>query len=415
MDAAQNSTNPRLVSRGPNLQVGYVGLDGLYLVIEYPHADLYRAWAEVVRGVNSVELRGVAQVHQQRGSIRRPPGAQRIAHPYPLSGLLFCAQCERRAEEQSNPMLRSRISGANQNGRLRYRHAEGVQCGCGRKSVFTQVIEEDFARLIRLLTIDEETLPVLVELAAGAEEGGMADEDFEAQKAAAIAKARRRVENARFLFLEGDISQEEYLRRKEHNERQIAHWEARTTESEKAAIELAMCMNALDQLAALWDTAGDEDRQQMARMLFEYVVYDLDRQQIVDFRLKPWADRYLVLRMELYRDEYPDLAVEVEAALGEKESPLTDESQGNDMPHRGLRNTSVFEHLRYAARRMIVELYLGLLLPQQPISHITPAQCERNEEIRHRHGRGESWASLAEVFGISEQRVSQIVRGQRTG
>ncbi len=248
-------------------------------------------------------LRGVAQVHQQRGSIRRPPGAQRIAHPYPLTGLLFCAQCERRAEEHSNPVLRSRISGAHQNGRLRYRHAEGVQCGCKRKSVFTQVIEEDFARLIRLLTIDEDKLPVLVELAAGAEEGGMADEDFEAQKAAAIAKARRRVENARFLFLEGDISQEEYLRRKEHNERQIAHWEARTTESEKAAIELAMCMNALDQLAELWDTAGDEDKQQMARMLFEYVVYDLDRQQIVDFRLKPWADRYLVLRASLYGDD----------------------------------------------------------------------------------------------------------------
>ena len=66
-----------------------------------------------------------------------------------------------------------------------------------------------------------------------------------------------------------------------------------------------------------------------------------------------------------------------------------------------------------AARRMVVEPYLGLLLPQQPISHITPAQCERNEEIRHRHGRGESWASLAEVFGISEQRVSQIVQGKR--
>ncbi len=41
----------------------------------------------------------------------------------------------------------------------------------------------------------------------------------------------------------------------------------------------------------------------MARMLFEYVVYDLDRQQIVDFRLKPWADRYLVLRASLYGDD----------------------------------------------------------------------------------------------------------------
>jgi len=40
----------------------------------------------------------------------------------------------------------------------------------------------------------------------------------------------------------------------------------------------------------------------MVRSLFEYVVYDLDRQQIIDFRLKPWADGYLVLRTALYHN-----------------------------------------------------------------------------------------------------------------
>ncbi len=41
----------------------------------------------------------------------------------------------------------------------------------------------------------------------------------------------------------------------------------------------------------------------MARVLFENVTYDPDKQQIVDFRLKPWADQYLVLRASLYGDD----------------------------------------------------------------------------------------------------------------
>lgn len=249
-------------------------------------------------------LRKVAEVHVARGGVRRPPGSQKNAHPYALTRLLYCAHCEEVAEKHNNPALRSRISGHNRRGQLRYRHAEGVSCGSKRKSVTIDVIEDDFGRLIKLLTINPDALPQMIDLAVQSLDGtSVEDEDFDAQKAAAIARARRRIENARFLFLEGDISQDEYLRRKEHNERQIAHWEARTTETEKAAIELAMCMEALDTLVDIWDTANDEDRQQMARMLFEYIVYDFDRQQIVDFRLKPWADRYLILRAALYGDD----------------------------------------------------------------------------------------------------------------
>ncbi|NLF79494.1 MAG: recombinase family protein, partial [Chloroflexi bacterium] len=107
-------------------------------------------------------LRQVAQVHKKRGGIRRAPGPQKNAHPYALTQLLYCAQCERNAEAQNNPALRTRISGHDRRGQLRYRHAEGVKCGCTRKSVKIEVIENDFARLIKLLTIREEKLPLMV-------------------------------------------------------------------------------------------------------------------------------------------------------------------------------------------------------------------------------------------------------------
>jgi hypothetical protein len=83
------------------------------------------------------------------------------------------------------------------------------------------------------------------------------------------------------------------------------------------------------------------------------------------------------------------------------------------VPHRGRDATSVFEQLRYAARRLMLELYLGMLLPHKPVSHRTLANCERNEEIRRRHQRGESLSTLADVFGLSEQRIWQIVNSRR--
>ncbi len=58
----------------------------------------------------------------------------------------------------------------------------------------------------------------------------------------------------------------------------------------------------------------------MARSLFEYLVYDLDMRRIVDFRLKPWADRFLMLRAALYPD--PD------GGTGNKKHPRLDEAQG---------------------------------------------------------------------------------------
>ncbi len=69
------------------------------------------------------------------------------------------------------------------------------------------------------------------------------------------------------------------------------------------ALELTMCVETIDRIAGLWDHSSDEDRRGLVHNLFEYVVYNLDQRRIVDFRLKPWAERFMVLRAKLYKDK----------------------------------------------------------------------------------------------------------------
>ncbi|CAG1008909.1 hypothetical protein ANRL4_03954 [Anaerolineae bacterium] len=255
------------------------------------------------RAVMPLELiQKVARVNFARAAHAQDHGVNREVLVYPLNGMTYCAHCERIALERNDPKLRSRFSGD----KMRYRHKNGVVCGCTNKSVPADKYEADFGRLIKLLTVRPEALDLMTELAIQADKmRHPSDEsvDPETEKREAIALCKRRIEASINLYGDGRITREEYLRRVEHNEREIAHWEARTSESEKAALELAMCMDAIDKLSKLWDIAEPEDKQGMARSLFSYIVYDVDKRRITDFRLKPWADRFLVLRCALYPNE----------------------------------------------------------------------------------------------------------------
>ena len=98
-------------------------------------------------------------------------------------------------------------------------------------------------------------------------------------------------------------------------------------------MELAMCMDVVNNMSRMWTTATPEDKQGMARNLFEYLVYDLDTRRITDFRLKPWADRFLILRASLYDLEAGEVGEE-------KQSPHATHGVHTDMPHRGLRGAN---------------------------------------------------------------------------
>jgi hypothetical protein len=43
-----------------------------------------------------------------------------------------------------------------------------------------------------------------------------------------------------------------------------------------------------------------EDKLWMARHLFDYVVFDLDKGRIIDFRLKAWAEQFLPARVAAF-------------------------------------------------------------------------------------------------------------------
>jgi Mor family transcriptional regulator len=58
-------------------------------------------------------------------------------------------------------------------------------------------------------------------------------------------------------------------------------------------------------------------------------------------------------------------------------------------------------------------MYIGQKTPLFPLTDYTPSKVERNYQIRIRYIQGESIITLAEAFGISPQRVSQIVRQKR--
>jgi Mor family transcriptional regulator len=60
-----------------------------------------------------------------------------------------------------------------------------------------------------------------------------------------------------------------------------------------------------------------------------------------------------------------------------------------------------------------VLFYISQSLPTLPLTNHTPTKHWRNEDIRTRYAKGETIGYLARLFDISEQRVSQILRGQR--
>jgi DNA invertase Pin-like site-specific DNA recombinase len=263
---------------------------------------------ETGRNVIDMELiRAAALVQHKRSMAVSKRSYKREFHHYALSGILYCAHCAQDARDTGNLKLHSKLTGHKQDRRvLRYRHATGHVCRATNRSIMRDSVEAEFYRLLQLLTVNPDKLPLLNQLyTLSRGEGTQGDETsrLEDEKRSAIAKCRKRIDNARALCLAGDLSAEEFATIKEQNEREISHWQARTSELEQAALGLALCVETTNRMATMWEVSSGEDKQGMVRMLFEYVEYDLDTQRITGFRLKPWAEDFLILREALYETE----------------------------------------------------------------------------------------------------------------
>jgi len=78
----------------------------------------------------------------------------------------------------------------------------------------------------------------MLRLAAETHPAASDDTDIKALRNTAIAKCRRKLEAAKNLYSDGDITREEYLKRQDKNDREIAHWGASTTHTQHIVAEM---------------------------------------------------------------------------------------------------------------------------------------------------------------------------------
>ncbi|MCI0714378.1 MAG: recombinase family protein [Chloroflexi bacterium] len=271
-------------------------------------------------------LETVAKVRQQRSMDATDGGIRMKATPYPLSRITYCARCEKIAEKHKNPKLRTRLHGYNGDGRTRrYRHKSGQSCGTRTRTVHCTQLEELVGRLISLLEVDPVKVEVMTQMALEVNEalGIETDtEDLEEKKQKMINMYRRKIKAAATLYGDLHISKEEYKERTERFNREIVSWQNKTTQAEKIQIELNSCLAIIQQMATLWESSSPKEKKGMAEKLFEKVIYDLDTGEITDFRLKPWADRFLVLRSHLVAGEDVPAAEQQKIALQSLQSDV---------------------------------------------------------------------------------------------
>ena len=79
------------------------------------------------------------------------------------------------------------------------------------------------------------------------------------------------------------------------------------------------------------------------------------------------------------------------------------------MPPRSIDTISV-SHLDEAIDRLVWRLYMGRIPQTTPITDKTASKRNRNRHIRARYEAGEGLSELARVYGISKQRVWEIVQ-----
>ena len=75
------------------------------------------------------------------------------------------------------------------------------------------------------------------------------------------------------------------------------------SDHQQVALELTTTMEMVKRLKQFWNMSEGEDRKLLAHSLFEEIVYDLDTRRIVDFKLKMWAEPYVLMRAALYADQ----------------------------------------------------------------------------------------------------------------
>ncbi len=227
------------------------------------------------------------------------------AKMYPLSKLVYCAHCVKLAQQEDDSTLRSYLTGQTGRQKIsrRYRHDTERRCHTTRLSITADILEHDFVRLLETLTVNPDVLPTLTQALDHYFKGQNQSEEQIAAIQAEIIYWRQRAKNADTLFATARISEEDWRALVESAEHEIARLQTQLAEHHETVVALKLITDMVANLVQNRRQSKPEVRRALAHSLFEYLVYDLDAQRIVDFKLTPWAELLMQLKVTLEVDK----------------------------------------------------------------------------------------------------------------
>jgi site-specific DNA recombinase len=200
------------------------------------------------------------QAQQARAANRRVPGPKSVPpgkRTHSLSGLGSCAHCGSRL----HVVMTDRHSKA----RI-YCYASRQGQRCGQRSVHLDVIESQLAMLLATFHLPDETVAEVVRLYERAN-----DQRDDAERRRREIGAR--IERIAEMYKWGDITREAYRAEREQLEGELARLRTTTSQAEV----LAQAANFLKDLPAAWEAASSEQRNPLARLVFESIEIEDDR------------------------------------------------------------------------------------------------------------------------------------------
>ncbi|MEP7285512.1 MAG: recombinase family protein [Chloroflexota bacterium] len=273
------------------------------------------------RAVFEVELCtlvGHIRKKRSRNVKQNPDYAVRLdATVYPLSKLVYCAHCNQIAKETEDNTARSYLTGKTGNNlpARRYRHDTERRCPAHNRSVKADLLERDFLYLLESLTVNPDSLPILAQALERFNRQNRPEEQVSTIQAE-IAHWRQRAKNADMLFAKARISEEDWQAAITNAEHEITRLQTQIAQHSEAELALQLTMEMVANLVHNWQQANAEMRRAFASSLFEYLVYDLDARQIVDFKLKPWVELLMQLKITFQNDKnLPSESSEIERVL----------------------------------------------------------------------------------------------------
>ena len=120
-------------------------------------------------------------------------------------------------------------------------------------------------------------------------------EEFEAARRGTIAYNKRRLLAAQSRYDDGEITREQYEKRRIGLVKTITELEQQVISQESVRMDFARFLEIATNPTAAYELASPIDRQLLMTLMFEGIWYDLDARKITRVRWQPWVKQFLTV------------------------------------------------------------------------------------------------------------------------